>query len=216
MRKTLVLILSIVLLGCKNEKKDIQNTFNEFFDANIELNGEKIYELTDSETHNYYNRFLTKILKLDSIGISELNLTEKINLLSARAIIKDSVLKKISPKDLMIKIYTELSTMDSTQINVIKELGIANIQIENKKAVCDFLINGNTLSPKVNLKFSKENEKWKFNPLSMADYTEKRLESICKYHGFSHMDFIEWIFSASNMENKKIKELDEIWIPLIK
>ncbi|WP_203257315.1 hypothetical protein [Hyunsoonleella ulvae] len=216
MRKISILALSIILFGCSNEHEEIINTFNSFNKANIELNGEKIYELTNSETHNYYNRFLTKILKLDSIGITELNLTEKINLLSARAIIKDSVLKKISPKDLMIKIYTELSTMDSTQINAIKELGIANIQIENKKAVCDFLINGDTLSPSVKLRFVKENEKWKFNPLSMADYTEKRLELICKYHGFSHMDFIEWIFSASNMENKKIKEINEIWNPIIK
>ncbi|WP_298504930.1 hypothetical protein [uncultured Maribacter sp.] len=216
MRKKIILVLLIVLFGCKNEKKEIINTFNDFNTANIELNGEKIYELTDSETHKYYSRFLSKTLKLDSIEITELNLTEKINLLSARAIIKDSILKKISPKDLMIKIYIELSTMDSTQINAIKELGIANIQIDNKKAICDFIINGDTLSPNVNLRFSKENGQWKYNPLSMADYTEKRLETICKYQGFSHMEFIEWIFSASNMENKKVKELNEIWNPIIK
>ncbi len=216
MRKISILALSIILFGCNNEKEEIINTFNNFNKANIELNGEKIYELTDSETHNYYRSFLSKILKLDSIAITELNLTEKLNLLSTRAIIEDSELKKISPKDLMIKIYTEISSMDTVRINAIKTTGITNIRIENEQAKCDFTINGETLSPNVNLKFSKENGKWKYNVISMADYTEKQLNNVCEYHGFNHMDLIEWTFSASNIGNKKIKELNDIWNPIIK
>lgn len=216
MRKALILIFSIILFGCKNDKKEIRNTYHKFCEANIELNGEKIYELTDSKTHNYYDSFLTKILKLDSIAITELNLTEKINLLSTRAIIEDSELIKISSKDLMIKLFTEISSMDSTKIASIRKTGITNIRIENEKANCDFTINGETLSPNVIIRFSKENGKWKYDNTSLSDFTEKQLETICENNGFSHIDFIEWIFSASNVGNKKIKELDDIWNPIIK
>ena len=54
MRKILIFILSVTLFGCNNEKEEIINTFNEFNKANIELNGEKLYELSDSESHKYY------------------------------------------------------------------------------------------------------------------------------------------------------------------
>jgi len=216
MRKISILALVIILFGCHNEKDKVINTFNNFNKANIELNGEKIFELSDSKSHNYYKSLLSKILKLDSVRVSELSLSDKLNLLSARAIIKDSELEKISPKDLMVKIFTEISSMDSVKINSIKKTGITNIRIENEKANCDFTIDGKTLSPNVNIKFSKENGKWKFDTTSLADFTEKELESICEYHGFSHVEFIEWIFSASNVGNKKIKKLDAIWNPIIK
>jgi len=216
MRKISILFLSIILFGCTNEKEDVINTFNEFNKANIELNGEKIFELSDTESHHYYKRLLTKILKLDSVEVSELNLSDKINLLSARAIIKDSELKRLNAKELMIKMFTEVNSMDTVKINSINKTGITNIRIENNKAISDFTINGKTLSPNVNLKFSKENDQWKFNVISMADFTEKQLITICEQNGFTHSDFIKWIFNASNVGDKKIKELDDIWSPIIK
>ncbi len=216
MRKILFLILTISLYGCNNDKEEIINTFNDFNNANIELNGEKLYELSDSESHNYYEDLLTKILELDSIGVSKLNLTDKINLLSARSVIKESELKKINSKDLMIKMYTEVNTMDTVKINAIKKMEIANIRIENEKATSDFATNGKVLSPKVNLKFSKENGKWKYNVISMAEFTEKQLKSICEQNGFSHMDFIKLIFADPNVQDKKIKELNNIWNPIQK
>jgi len=215
MRKILVLALLPFLFGCNNEQEEIINTFNEFNKANIELNGDKLFELTDSESHNYYNDLLTKILKLDSVGVTKLSLSEKINVLSVRSIIEDEKLKKLSPKDLMIKIYTEINTMDSLQINAIKKTGITNIKIENKKAICDFVIDGKTLSPRVQLKFSKENGEWKFNAISMANFTERQLKTICEHNGFSQIDFITWIFNASNVGEKKIKALSDIWDPII-
>jgi|TARA_B110000967_G_scaffold206555_1_gene253560 hypothetical protein len=213
MKKILILILSVTLLGCNNDKEEIINTYNNFNKANIELNGEKLYELSDSESHIYYDNLLIQILELDSIGVSKLNLTDKINLLSARSVIKDSELKKISSKELMIKMYTEVNTMDTVKINAIKKMTIANIRIENGKATSDFATNGTVLSPKVNLKFSKENGKWKYNLVSMSDFTEKQLKNICEQNGFSHMDFIKLIFADPNVQNKKIKELDDIWNP---
>ncbi|WP_152611443.1 hypothetical protein [Psychroserpens damuponensis] len=215
MRKILILALSIIFIGCSSDKEEVITTFNNFNKANIELNGEKIYQLSDSNSHEYYKNLLNKILKLDSIGVSKLNLSDKVNLLSARAVIEDSIIKKISSKELMIKMYTEVSSMDTIKINSIKKSGITNISIENKNANSDFTINEKTLSPNVNLKFSKENGKWKFNVVSMADFTEKQLNAICEQNGFSHIDFIQWIFSASNIGDKKIKELDDIWNPII-
>ncbi|WP_405208020.1 hypothetical protein [Aquimarina sp. LLG6339-5] len=216
MRKISILAFTVILFGCNNEKEKIINAFNNFNKANIELDGEKIFELSDSESHNYYSNLLTKILRLDSIGISKLNLTDKMNLLSARAIIADSELKKISPKNLMIKMYTEVSSMDSVKIDSFKKLGVTNVRIESEKANGDFTIDGEALSPRVNLKFSKENGKWKFNIVSMANFTEKQLNTVCEYHGFSHLDYLEWMFSASNIGSKKIKELEDIWNPIIK
>ncbi|WP_298757055.1 hypothetical protein [uncultured Psychroserpens sp.] len=216
MRRFLILFLSIILFGCNNEKEEVVNTFKEFNKANIELNGEKIFELSDTASHNYYKSLLTKILELDSVRISELNLSEKINLLSARAVIKDSELKRLSTKDLMIKMYTEVNSMDTVKINSINKTGIANIRINNKEAISDLTINGKTLSPAVNLKFSKESGKWKFNVISMANFADKQLNTICEQNGFTHIDFIKWIFNASNIGDKKIKELHEIWNPIIK
>ncbi|WGD33982.1 hypothetical protein [Olleya sp. YS] len=216
MRQIIILLMSIFLFGCSNEKEDIINTFNEFNTANIELDGEKIYNLSDIKSRNYYKNFLSKILKLDSVGITQLQLSEKINLLSTRAIIEDSVLKTLSPKDLMIKIFTEISTMDTEQIRAIKTTGITNIKINNQNATGDFTIDGKTLSPNVTLKFVKDNGDWKFNVLSMSDYTERQLNAICQQNGFKHIDLIEWLFEATNFENKKIKELEDIWHPVVK
>ncbi len=216
MRKISILLLSIILFACSNDKKEIVKTFNDFNKANIELDGERIYTLSDSESHDYYKSLLTKILKLDSVGVTELNLSDKLNLLSARAIIPNAELKKISPKDLMIAMYTEVNSMDSTKINSINKTGVTNIKVDEDIAYSDLTINGNTLSPSVNLKFLKENGEWKFNVVSMADFTEKQLNKICEQNGFTHMYFIEWVFSASNVGNKKIKALDSVWHPIIK
>jgi len=216
MKKTIILILSITIFSCNNnnDTEEIINTFNEFNKANIEMNGEKLYELSDSESHKYYENLLTKILELDSIAVSKLSITDKINLLSARSVIKDAELKKISPKDLMIKMYTKVNTMDTVKINAIKKMEIANIRIEDRNATSDFASNGRILSPKVNLKFSKEDGKWKYNVVSMADFTEKQLKSICEQNGFSHMDFIKLIFADPNVQDKKIKGLNDIWNPI--
>uniref|UniRef100_UPI00260B67A5 hypothetical protein n=1 Tax=uncultured Lacinutrix sp. TaxID=574032 RepID=UPI00260B67A5 len=201
--KILILVLICVLLGCTNEKQKVIDTYNKFNLANIERDGERLFELSDSNTHNYYKNFLTKILKLDSVGVSKLNLTEKLNLLSARAVIHDSILKRISPKDLLIKMLTEVSSMDSTQISSIRSLGITNIKIENNIANCELTMDGKVVSPLVNLEFSKENGKWKFDLNSLAEFTEEQLNYICEYHGFTHLDFIEWVFDASNIGEKR-------------
>ncbi|WP_405252577.1 hypothetical protein [Dokdonia sp. Asnod3-C12] len=178
------------------------------------MNGERLYQLSDSESHKYYENLLTKILDLDSIAISKLNISDKINLLSARSVIKDSELKKMSPKDLMIEMYTNVNTMDTIKVNAIKRMEIANIKIEDKTATSDFAINGSVLSPKVNLKFSKEDGKWKFNVISMADFTEKQIVSMCEQNGISQMEFIEFIFADPHVQNKKIKQLDDVWNPI--
>jgi len=216
MRKFLILIFTVALFGCNNDKEEIKNTFNEFNKANIELNGEKLYELSDSESRDYYKKLLTNILELDSIGVTKLNITDKINLLSARSVIEDSELKKMNSKDLMIKIYTEVNTMDTVKINAINKMEIANIRVENGKSTSDFASNGRVLSPKVNLKFSKEDGEWRYNVLSMADFTEKQLISMCEENGLSQMDLIKLIFADPNVQNKKIKELDAIWNPIKK
>ena len=216
MRNTLILILSITIFSCNdnNDTEEIKNTFNEFNKANIEMNGEKLYELSDSESHKYYENLLTKILELDSVAVSKLNITDKINLLSARSVIEDSELKKISPKDLMIKMYTKVNTMDTVKINAIKKMEIVNIRIEDKKAISDFASNGRVLSPKVNLEFSKEDGEWKYNVISMADFTEKQLISMCEQNGISQMELIKLIFADPNVQNKKIKQFDDIWNPI--
>jgi len=166
MKKIMTILFLSLLIGCASktsEKKEITNVFNKFNSANIELNGEKLYRLTDSESHDYYEDLLKKILTLDSLEINKLNLTDKINLLSARAVLPNTKIKEISAKELMVIMYTKVNTMDTVKINNIKRMEIKNIRINNNVAYGNLAINNNLIQPKVDIKFTKENENWKYN-----------------------------------------------------
>ena len=216
MRLILSITISMFLFACKNDEKQIIKVFNDFNNANIQLNGARLYELSDKKSHLYYKDLLTNILEMDSISVSNLNLGDKINLLSARSVIHDSLLKKMNAKELMIKMYTEVNTMDSVKINLTKKMGIKNIKVDGLKAYSNLAINDKTLSPKVNISFYKEDGEWKYSILSIADFAEIQLKNICKQNGFSDMDFIKLVFSDPNVQAKKIKRLDEIWNPIKK
>ena len=217
MNKIITILFLIFLIGCSNktvDKKEIINIFNEVNTANIELNGEKIYQLTDNESHEYYTDLLKKIKNLDSIEINKLNLTDKINLLSVRAVLSDNDIKKISGKELMIAMYTKINTMDTAKINNIKKMELMNIRINNNVALANLAINKNIIQPKFNLKFLKENGKWKYNFISMSNLVNDQLKMMCKKNGMSEMDFIKLVFSNPNVQSKKLKKLNEIWNPI--
>jgi len=48
----------------------------------------------------------------------------------------------------------------------------------------------------------------------MSDFANKQMKMMCEQNGISEMDFIKLIFSDPNVENKKLKELNEIWKPI--
>ncbi len=214
MKKIITILLFSLIIGCSNnstEKYKIINIFNDFNTANIESNGEKIYQLSDNESHEYYKDLLNKIKMLDSLEVIKLNLGDKINLLSVRSVLPNNIIKKMSPKDLMIAMYSKVNTMDTVKINNIKKMRIRNIRINNDTAYGNLAINNRIIQPNIEIKFTKEDGNWKYSIISTFNFVNKQMKSMCEQNGLSEMELIELIFSDPNVQNKKLKKLNEIW-----
>jgi hypothetical protein len=100
MREAIIFIsLVVTLMSCKDSKSTkIEDLFYGFNEANIAADGNKIYELTDTETHEYYSNLLDMVIKYDSVEVSKLNIIDKINILSSRAVLGDSLLMSLDAK----------------------------------------------------------------------------------------------------------------------
>jgi hypothetical protein len=219
MKKITILLFLSLLISCntkttEEEKKEIVNLFDEFNTANIELNGEKLYQLSDEASHQYYVDLLEKTKTLDSLGVDKLNLGDKINLLSIRSMLSDSRIKEITAKELMVTMYTEINTMDDEKINSIKSMQIMDIKINNDVAIGNLGVGQNVILPKVDIKFSKEEGDWKFNIISMSDFANQQLITLCQENEITEMDFVQIIFLMPEIQNRALKSYNDIWSPI--
>lgn len=213
MRKAITLFfLSLIMIACsESETKKIENLFYEFNEANIATNGEKIYELTDGQTHQYYADLLEMVLSYDSAEVAAAKLVDKINILTARAVISDTVLLNLDAKGYLVKMYTAVNTMDQEKISATRSMKIKNIEIAGNLAKGELAPGGRSLPERVYMEFVKEDGEWKYNLLSMLEFTNNNITNMLSTNGMTHSDFINIVFMDPSIQEKLVRSQEESW-----
>jgi hypothetical protein len=219
---SIILILTAILISscsdssqsAKNGDSDlvkIENLFREYNDATIKSDGQHIYELIDEETIRYYKGLLDKVRTYDSLMITQSSISDQINILSARAVINDSILMNLDAQSFIVMMFTAVNTVDQEKEKVLRNMMINNVVISGKYAKGDLASNGIPVEPKLTVSFTKEGEDWKYNTLSTFLFTNNAIQSMLEQSGLSNLDYINLVFSDPSVQSKLIKPLDEVW-----
>lgn len=217
-RNTLIILATVLFLSSctHNETVLIKKVFNDFNEANIAMNGELVYEYSSSETHDYFARILNHALHSDSIEVLTLGLIDKLNVLSARAMLSDEELLSISPKNFMIRLYSPgINPMDDNMARSTRSMQLKNIAINGNKAKAELAPGGRSLPERVFIEFSKENELWKYNYMSIQLFTEQQLLQMLLQNGLSERQLIDFTYSDPSVVKKLIRPIENIWQPII-
>jgi hypothetical protein len=195
MRLLIPAILLFTICSCKNvaENKEstyqneIKKTFKEFNLARIEKNGKKIYDLSDKQSHAYYDSILNWSLNAPKDKLEKIGLVDHVNVLTSRIVFGDS-LKTMTSKNLMIMTFNK-SSMDKAQENATRNVKLGPLLKINESEV------SSTIDGVLPTKFIKENEVWKYNYTSYIKFANSQM----KNQGISNEEYIGLILTSPEL-----------------
>lgn len=201
----LVLFLSSVVLGSESEKKNVIKTFESYREAILSRNGERAYDLVDSNTKQYYADALEKVLTLPAPKTMELPLSNKMFVLRARQIISPQELKKMDGKGLFMYVVAnswigeDVVTQRKIRVKYLKE-GVAKTH---------FLKGPNQEIP-IGYSFRKEQEAWKIDLTSILPMMDATFKQMITKMGINEEAFLFGF--VETLSGKKVDHL--IWRPI--
>lgn len=107
--------------------------------------------------------------------------------------------------------YTVVNTIDDEKKRATRSIKIKDIKISQNSAKGELAPGGRSLPNKVYLEFHSENGEWKYNLLSMLEFTETSISTMLNQNGMSHTDFIDLVFSDPSVQGKLVKTQNEAW-----
>lgn len=207
MKKSLILICFCIFhftLNAQDNKAAVIQCFHQYKNAILEGKGALAAEQVDSKTISYYDFVLEQVKHRDSIGLYELNLNDRLMVLSVRHRINNKNLHSIDGKGLFVlSIDNGLISKSSLSGNEIGE-----VTVEDKKAKAQLLIQG--MKTPVFMEFVQEKNKWKLNLTSMFEQTSTSIQKMAKRSKMTENEFMLLMLEKSN----NIKPNKAVWNPI--
>lgn len=207
MKKSLIFLCFCIFhltLNAQNNNAAITQCFHQYKNAILEGKGSLAAEHVDSKTISYYDFILEQVKHIDSVGLYELNLNDRLMILSVRHRINNKNLHSIDGKGLFVlSIDNGLISKSSLSGNEIGE-----VTVEDKKAKAQLLIQG--MKTPVFMEFVQEKNKWKLNLTSMFEQTSSSIQKMAKRSKMTENEFMLLMLEKSN----NIKPNKAIWNPV--
>lgn len=148
-------------MNAQDNKAAVAQCFHQYKNAILEGKGAIAADYVDSKTISYYDFILEQVKHRDSVELFDLNLNDRLMILSVRHRINNKNLHTIDGKGLFIL------SIDNGLISKTSLAGneIGDVTIEDKKAKAQLLIQG--IKTPVLMEFVQEKNKWKLNLTSM-------------------------------------------------
>jgi hypothetical protein len=179
MKQTLfVLILflnwTVATYGQNSEENLIREIFDNYKSAIINGNGEEAVKYMDSRTIKYYSDILEHVKTSDSAAVENLNVLDKITVLSIRHRAPREDILNFDGKALVIFAFN--SGMIGK--NSVEKYSISSVAIDSSFAKAHFMANGNPTP--FYFHFHKEEGKWKIDLNSLYPISEKTFKRIAE------------------------------------
>lgn len=206
--KNNLFILYLCIIGfsmnAQDNKAAVEQCFHQYKNAILEGKGAIAADYVDSKTISYYDFILEQVKHRDSVELFDLNLNDRLMILSVRHRINNKNLHKIDGKGLFIL------SIDNGLISKTSLAGneIGDVAIEDKKAKAQLLIQG--IKTPVFMEFVQEKNKWKLNLTSMFEQTSTSIQKMAKRSKMTENEFMLLMLEKSN----NIKPNRTIWNPI--
>lgn len=191
-------------MNAQDNKAAVAQCFHQYKNAILEGKGAIAADYVDSKTISYYDFILEQVKHRDSVELFDLNLNDRLMILSVRHRINNKNLHKIDGKGLFIL------SIDNGLISKTSLAGneIGDVAIEDKKAKAQLLIQG--IKTPVFMEFVQEKNKWKLNLTSMFEQTSTSIQKMAKRSKMTENEFMLLMLEKSN----NIKPNRTIWNPI--
>ncbi len=191
-------------MNAQDNKAAVEQCFHQYKNAILEGKGAIAADYVDSKTISYYDFILEQVKHRDSVELFDLNLNDRLMILSVRHRINNKNLHTIDGKGLFIL------SIDNGLISKTSLAGneIGDVAIEDKKAKAQLLIQG--IKTPVFMEFVQEKNKWKLNLTSMFEQTSTSIQKMAKRSKMTENEFMLLMLEKSN----NIKPNRTIWNPI--
>lgn len=191
-------------LSTKGDEALIKATFAGYKSAILEDRGADAVNFVDSRTINYYDRVLKHVINADSLEIAQLDVLDKMVVLSIRARTKADKILSMDGAQLFVYAIEEgmvgKGSVSQTHLSVMEVDG---------NAAKAFLTKGDLETP-LFFDFYKEEGSWKIDITTVFDIGAKYLLQMVDEMGMTE---IEFIFSALEQATG-VRPGKEIFLPL--
>ncbi len=194
-------------MGCieENDKNQIELAYNEYANASLEKNIDKMIELSSIQTIKYFDETVENAKYLDSLELVKLTPIDKTLILYLRQTLTTAQLSIYTGKELM---YYNLEKSLNTNSN--EKVKLIDIEVKDSVAFCSISVNEKP--SKMPLEFRKENNLWKFN--SIYSFYQSANDNF--YDAIKKMNVTENEFLKRIVQKMSGKEFNEkLWNQII-
>ncbi len=208
-----LLVVSLFILclfnACSLEKQRVHRTYKNFKKALDNQKGKTVYDLSDEESHLYFQQLLRKTQTLDSLGVIRQPDFNQMNIIMARGFLSDSMLVNSTPKEFMIALYNFRSFDLLHQMIQRQQFDISWMSVKNNKATVH-LENDDVIY------FNKENDSWKINMPTLMKLSDEHLKEAMRIATSNGLDKNESLdrFAKSKVGHDLIKPIDYLYSPI--
>lgn len=198
-------ILSLNMVGQKSkDEAKIRECFAQYTKYVYERNGTEAIKYVDKQTIAYYDKMIEYVVSADSVTVQNLNLIDKLTLLTFRLSIPPQLLLKMNGRRLFI--YAIDNALNNGQGYMVKTLDI--VDIKRKSAIG----NGEYVYGSLSLEFPfyKKRSKWKINPISYLEAGIKSAKKLLEDEGSSETDTFLFLFKEVSGK----EPINSMWHPI--
>jgi hypothetical protein len=201
------LLFSFLLLSCcvyGQEQSKVKQTFSNYKQSILKGDGDEAVKWVNNKTIAYYGEMLGLALDADSARVADLDLMDRLTVLSLRHRMTRDEISGMDGKQLFVHSIKKGMVGKNTVANV--EIG--DVKVEGEQAKGQLQANGQK-SP-LNFGFTKENGQWKLDLTSLFEPTMAGLKQMIAGQGMTENEFIVRALEMSS--GKPVTNV--IWSPL--
>lgn len=194
------------IIDKKKATKDILKVFKEYKNAILSGNSDLAIKQIDKNSFDYYQEVLNLSLRADSTQINQLEVLDKLMVLSVRHRVPKANLLKMNGKELLTYSIDNGMIAKST----VEHIEMGEIDINGEIAYGEFLIN-NQKTP-LYFGFTYDQSQWRFDVTSVFEPTGFAIRKLMKMQNKTDNDVILMMIQSSTPDQKVEKN---IWKPIL-
>lgn len=193
-------------IDVEKAKKEIINVFNTYKNALQKNDSNTAILQLDKSSFTYYEDILNTSLRADEAQINQLEVLDRLMVLTIKHKLSKDQLLKMNGKDLLVYALEN----DIINNNRVETMGIGEIDVRGEIAYGQFLQNNNNIA--LYLGFSYDQSQWRLDVTSLAEPTGFAIRKLVEMQNKDENEVIIMMIESSTPGRKVSKD---IWKPLL-
>lgn len=193
-------------IDVEKAKKEIVNVFTTYKNAIVKNDVKTAVLQLDKSSFNYYDEILNTSLRADEAQINQLELLDRLMVLSVKHRVPKDKLITMDGKDLLIYALEN----DIINNNRVETMGIGDIDVNGDIAYGQFLQNNQNIA--LYLGFSFDQSQWRLDITSLAEPTGFAIRKLVEMQNKTENEVIIMMIESSTPGQKVSKD---IWKPIL-